>query len=369
MRRLGPLALVLLAGCGQTEGNPTPDAATADAAADPDAATPDAATPDAAVPDAASAELNPPGKHVHHLTVDGLERETIVYVPVKARFVRAPVLVMFHGTSGDGERFYNISAWREKADAEGLIAVFPSALVHCFFEDENGDGDFEDPGERKVTTKWSGGNIGDELPLCTAEEIAALPPDQQALVDHPLADDVAFFRAMLAAAGEAYAIDAGRVYVSGFSNGGQMTSRLIVEASDLIAAGAAAAGALSVDTVAEHPRPFVFSVGNLDDRFTARVGVSPIPMSETMLTDYPALGLIAVRFLTALQLDDEYTYQETTIGGKKLSRFTASTSLAGAGNVFQYVVIEGLEHQYPNGENHPVSAPDLLWTFFQPYTR
>ena len=29
----------------------------------------------------------------------------------------SPVAFMFHGTGGDGEKFYNISGWKEKADA------------------------------------------------------------------------------------------------------------------------------------------------------------------------------------------------------------------------------------------------------------
>jgi polyhydroxybutyrate depolymerase len=341
-----------LAACGSTDAEPTPDAGAADAMSSPDA----------------MGDLNAPGKHTHQLTVDGLPRETIVYVPAQARATTPPVVFMLHGTSGDGERFYSNSGWKEKADAEGMIVVFPSALTHCFWEDENFDGDFDDAGERKVTTKWSGGNIGDELPLCTAEEIAALSPAQQALVDHPLADDVAFFRAMLDLLDAEYAVDADRVYVTGFSNGGQMSSRLAVEASDRIAAAAAAAGALAVDTIAAHPRPFVFSFGNVDDRFTARVGVSPIPMGEDMLSTYPMLGGIALKYLAAFQLDDVYAYQATSIGGRAVSRFTASTSLIGADNVFEYVVIEGLAHQYPNGSNHPVSAPNLLWTFFSAHS-
>ena len=39
-----------------------------------------------------------------------------------------PLVFMFHGTSGDGERFLRISGWREQADATGLVAVFPTGL-------------------------------------------------------------------------------------------------------------------------------------------------------------------------------------------------------------------------------------------------
>lgn len=53
------------------------------------------------------------------------------------------------------------------------------------------------------------------------------------------ADDVGFILAMLDWAERSYAIDRRRVYVTGASNGGWMTMRLLIEASDRFAAGAA----------------------------------------------------------------------------------------------------------------------------------
>ena len=358
MRRM---LVVLLAGCGSVE--PAGSVADAGGGGAADSRVADAASG----PDAAVVTMNTPGKHVHTLTVGGLEREVIVYVPAQARTTRPPVVFMFHGTSGDGERFFNVSGWREKADAEGLIAVFPSALTHCFFEDENQDGDFNDAGELKITTKWSAGKLGETYVLCTAEQIAQLPADKQALVDHPLADDVAFFRAMLDLAGTGYAIDRTRVYVTGFSNGGEMTSRLAVEVSDRIAAGAAAAGPLSEEIVAPRPVPFVFSVGSLDDRFTVKLGVPELPLGESLFTDLPPLAGLNRRYLKAFSLAESTAYAPLTLGGKAVNRFISSTSLVGASNQFQFAVIEDATHQYPNGANHPVSMADVLWTFFKPY--
>ena len=76
---------------------------------------------------------------------------------------------MFHGGSGNGERFLKISGWREQADATGLIAVFPTGLRYRITETGG------------LSTRWASFGILDEI------EEAETPP----------ADDVAFVDAML----------------------------------------------------------------------------------------------------------------------------------------------------------------------------
>ena len=47
------------------------------------------------------------GRQVRRLTVDGVERELVVHVPAAVDGSRTvPVVVMIHGTSGSGARFY-----------------------------------------------------------------------------------------------------------------------------------------------------------------------------------------------------------------------------------------------------------------------
>ena len=315
----------------------------------------------------AAPRTNPPGLHVELLEVGAALRRTLVYVPELARAGAAPVVFMLHGTSGDGQRFYEASGWKEKADAEGMLVVFPDALVHCFHEDDNHDGDYTDPQERKVTTKWSAGKLGeaDGQPPCTADEIAALPPAQQTLVDHPVADDVAFFDAMLAMLDAQYVVDAAAVYVTGFSNGAQMTARLAVERADRIAAAHAAAGTLTVDGTSARPISMIFSVGTLDDRFTVPMGVAELPVTEAGLAALPLFQGIVAKYLGALQLAPSYTYELVPAGATQVARLRFATSSVGAANTLEVAVIEDLAHQYPNGTNHAVSAPDVLWTFFE----
>ena len=314
---------------------------------------------------------NPAGRTELTLSVDGVDRQVIVYVPEQAvGATQAPVVMMLHGTSGSGQKFFDISGWVEQADEVGLIAVFPSAMTHCFFEDEDKNGVIGDPGERKVTTKWAAGKLGDpeRMPLCSAEVIAQLAPDKQAKADHPIADDMAFFDALLDRLQTDFSIDPKRIYVTGFSNGAAMSTRLVAERSQRFAAGAGNAGLLDIEPLpAARPLTFVFALGASDNRFVP--AGTTLVIDEAMLGAYPSITqAIIAPMLSVLQLADPPTYAETAPGGKAVGTFTWQTSTTGASNRFIAAFIEGLGHQYPNGKNHAVTMAKVPWSVFEPET-
>ena len=300
-----------------------------------------------------------------NVTVDGIEREYLVYVPANAP-ASAPAVVMLHGTSGDGEKFYNISGWREKADAEGLIAVFPSALTYCLGEDDKVvDGVISDD-EYRVTTKWVAGRVGTaEIPLCPAERLAMLPADKRALADHPLMDDVAFLDAIVADITSTDDVDPKRIYVTGFSNGGSMSARLMVERTNTFAAFAMNGGGATVTGTALRPAAAVFAVGSKDDRFTVPNGVAELPLDETVF-DLPGMGGAVDSLCAALSLDCAERTSTISAGQVGVHRFTQST--VGASNELAFAVIGDATHQYPNGSNHPLVMADVLWDFFVKYS-
>lgn len=332
-------------------------------------ATPQNAEPAPAVTSIPSADansvVNTPGRYDQTIQVGDATREFVVYVPELAGgSAQVALVAMLHGTSGTGDEFYDKSGWREKADEEGFIVVFPTALVHCYHEDENSDGDFDDPSEREVTTKWDSGALGERLPLCTEEEIASLAPEKRALADHPLQDDMAFFHAMFDFLEANYSIDSKRIYVTGFSNGAQMAGRLSVEMSERIAAGAAHEAPLAVSGPSTRPISVTVTYGNQDENYTRYNDGKPLPLDESLL-QYPQLKALFVdRWLAALQLADVYEYSEGTISGERYVQFTYTTSTIGADNLFQVIFIDNMTHEYPNGKNHPVVAANMLWEFF-----
>jgi len=314
-------------------------------------------------PDAATAASNTPGKYVHRIPGDGVMREFIVYVPELARGqTRAPLVVMIHGSSQLGEQFFEDTTWRQLADLEGMLVAYPTGAEYCYHEDDNGDGDITDPGERRVGTKWASGHLGDPgmLPLCTAAEVAALTPAQQARVDHPLQDDLAFFGALFDFVGATYSIDPRRIYTTGFSNGGQMSTRLAVEMSDRVAAAASSGGNMGITpAVAPRPMTFVLSIGEIDEKFTVPNGVAALPMDDTLVTSFPQFAL---RHIHAFSLANTQVHDELTLGGRRVSRFTYSTSTVGAQNRYILAIMGNTAHVYPD------FMPRTLWTIFEPLT-
>src|SRR4051812_31750531 len=127
------------------------------------------------------------GTNCRTLDVDGYPREYIVYVsPSSASKMAAgeqvPLVLMLHGTSGDGAKFFKISGWREKADAEGFVAAFPSSLTYRVLE----------PGEPPVTTtKWN------SFDLASYIDPAVKPDGYPSSAPWP-ADDVSFLRGLAA---------------------------------------------------------------------------------------------------------------------------------------------------------------------------
>jgi poly(3-hydroxybutyrate) depolymerase len=277
---------------------------------------------------------------------------------------------MLHGTSGTGLEFFDRSGWRELADVEGFMAVFPTALRHCFYEDDETVNGIFDANERRTPTKWASGQLGDpsKMPLCTPAQVAQLPADTQAKVNHPLANDLGFFDAMVSDLGLNFAIDPKRLYVSGFSNGGQMSGRLAAERSTVFASLAAAAGPAYMPLPqAARPLSFIFTVGALDDRFTTPFGLPTLPMTDAGGSE--AFKSVLVRPHTTPQRlsDTSYSFSVATLYQTPVSIYTYQTSLAqpAATNRLVVGIIGGATHQYPNGDNHPVKMAELLWTQFK----
>lgn len=320
-------------------------------------------------------------RYDHKINVKGLEREFIVWKPWKAiGKSKLPVVFMLHGTAQEGEQFLHISGWREKANTEGFIAVFPQAMFNCYFQDQ-GKGM-----ERQASTKWVGGELGTPTrPYCTPEQLLQLESERpgqgkRATHDHP--DELQFFRDMIAFLGQNYSIDPNRIYASGFSNGAQQTGQLAAEMSDVFAAIHCGSSVVSVDTIAKRAISLIHSVGELDPEQTTLAGfVDPVtgqpgafPLDQSLADSARYKKGFVEPFLKILQLDAPYTWEQVVVAGPSkdldriTSRFLFSTSKVGAKNTFRSIVIQGLGHEYPNGKNHPVVMADEIWPFFQAHT-
>jgi polyhydroxybutyrate depolymerase len=143
-----------------------------------------------------------PGGRVEYrtLTHDDRERSYAIYVPDSVGADMAvPLVVCLHGARGDAATMIYLTGFNAIADREGFIVVYPEGIGN----------------------QWNDGR--------------GVSFGRDDLTD---VDDVGFIGALLDEVTAEHAIDPGRVYVSGASNGGMMCHRLACELSNRFAAAA-----------------------------------------------------------------------------------------------------------------------------------
>jgi polyhydroxybutyrate depolymerase len=162
-------------------------------------------------------------------TVDGVEREALVYLPSTSSKAKPPVIFAFHGHGGNmhfaarGMAFQNL--WPE------AIVVYPQGLpTPGIILDRKG----EKPG-------WQ----------------------REAGQEHDR--DLKFVDAILTTLREKYAIDESRVYATGFSNGGLFTYLLLSQRPNVFAAFAPGGAVVLAQVPLTEARP-VFHYGGKSDR-------------------------------------------------------------------------------------------------------
>lgn len=175
---------------------------------------------------------------------DGLEREYFVFLPSSyGNGENHPVTVFMHGYGGtatatEAEVTNGLTRYAEEY---GYVMVFPQST--WFMSDGP-------PEDRWEVTSWNhisdGFDKGPEGPICAADASAyPCPPECGTCGQCGWAschDDVGFLRELIARISGDFAVNPGRVYVSGFSNGAMMANRIACEASELFAAAALAGG-------------------------------------------------------------------------------------------------------------------------------
>ena len=163
------------------------------------------------------------------MTVDGVEREALLYLPSTASKSKAPVVLAFHGHGGNmhfaalGMAFQN--NWPE------AIVVYPQGLPT--------------PG---IVMDFEGKKPGWQN-----------QPGQQGN------RDLKFVDAILAFLREKYSIDENRIYATGFSNGGLFSYLLLSERPKVFAAFAPGGAVLLPQLSLTQARP-VFHYGGQSDR-------------------------------------------------------------------------------------------------------
>jgi polyhydroxybutyrate depolymerase len=271
------------------------------------------------------------GVNCRTVEVDGHPRRYVVYVPA-LRLPAAPVVLMFHGSSGTGEQFLRSSGWREEADRTGLIAVFPTGLRYRVIESG-----------RRVT-KWNEFGLADKV---TDER----PPGYPLNAPMP-ADDVGFVDRIMADLDSRLPIDERRVYASGFSNGANFAARLSVDRSTRIAAAGYSGGGLDGAHQADRPVPTYITAGSQDAKILEGTGLPELPLDPLDILGTPPTGPFLDGHLATLGLDPG-DFGAVTGPRSTLIRWPAPDPR------LQFRMMRGLGHVYPDG-----AARDF-WEFFR----
>lgn len=139
------------------------------------------------------------------------DRSYIVHLPLVEKMNKAvPVLFHLHGGGGTakGTRGLTFGRFNALSDRDGFIVVYPNAIEKNWNDGRKSD----------AVTAWK-------------EDI----------------DDVGFIVAIIDELDEKYKIDRSRIFTTGMSNGGFMSTRLLCEKPDLFRGGAILTAQISLD--------------------------------------------------------------------------------------------------------------------------
>jgi poly(3-hydroxybutyrate) depolymerase len=329
------------------------------------------------------------GVNCRLITSGGLTRRYVAYVPgsVAASANDAPVVFMFHGSTGTGEQFLTISGWRQVADQEGLIAAFPTGMSYRILE------------TGRMSTKWHDFGL-------SCEVSPNRPSGWPASAPYP-ADDGGFVDSMISDLRASGHVDTDRIYASGFSNGSAFAQSLAITHADTFAAVGSWAGrahecldangnAVEPIVTPETPIPVALGFGTKDQKLLEGINGYLTAHGQPTITSIPlTLSAINGVFGTAI-LRDPVTQNGlvwepgTAIGvgdwagvawqstWKPPAYVTAEWSTAApgtsSGNSFVFILLDRVKHHYPNAlpgkpswiaQSGSVNAAELFWQFFE----
>jgi len=160
-----------------------------------------------------------------HITIDGLSREFITYLPAGINpNDKLPVIISLHGRLGTAERQMKFANFKPIGDRDKVIIVCPQG----------------------VDRSWNDGR--------------GTPAHDKNI------NDVKFIDQLITYIINTYHADANRIYVTGMSNGGFMSSRLACELNNRIAAIAVVAASMDKDAGYQpvKPIPVMYIQGSED---------------------------------------------------------------------------------------------------------
>ncbi len=272
-----------------------------------------------------------------NLISEGRLRESIVVKPNSSPPIGGyPIVFMLHGTSQDGELFYDNSGWKELGEQENFITVFPNSLTWCYMDD----------GVETHGLRWVNGQVTDVPCSGTPQNYIS---------------DVHFLKLLAKKIADTFPVNSAMIFASGFSNGSGMIHKLAIEAGDVFAACAGSGSFLPVGDSARpiHRIPVWAMMGTRDDK-SIRPPFTEIPFGDDSVLVYFNRPL--QRMIDCQGVTQNFTKFETAI----THTYDFKENISGdTGQLYRFTLVKDMFHVYPNGMNFRLEAAKLFWEFFK----
>jgi len=293
----------------------------------------------------ASAQTIQPGETTRQITVDNIARTFIVYVPKSySSAKKSPVIFLLHGGGGTAKSMLNISNggdFKSISERENVLLVAPNG----------------------IDKSWNDG--------------------RQTKSNKQGINDVKFIKQLVDFMEANYSVDASRLYATGISNGGFMTSRLGCEIGNKFAAIAAVAATMGTDTPYSvcHPGfvlPVMYIHGTADPIVLFNGGQKTMGAASAFVSHQQVIDKwVAINKCNPhpviTQLPNIAIMDGTTITKEE---YSADKNDA---EVISYVVNNG-GHTWPGGKQYlpkimvgrvsrDMNACEVIWEFFKKHTR
>ena len=293
--------------------------------------------------DSTTASDKPSEQKTINLTIDGNIRSFVIYIPIGYNNAgKMPLIFAIHGGSGTPEGMINIANFKTIADRDKVVLVYPAG----------------------VQNNWNDGR--------------PTIPNQLGI------NDVRFFNQLCDYMINNYSVDGAKIYATGISNGGFMSSRLGCELSNRIAAIVVDAATIEATTIAPNCNPgrsvpAIYIHGTTDPLvpFTGGQMTAGGTAGGTILSHFQAID----KWITINGCNTTPTIADlpniandgTTIKQRVYSGGTNGSE------VVSYVVLNG-GHTWPQGYQYlneaiigktsqDMNACEVIWTFFKRFKR